>query len=59
MPTGVGLASIPIIIKPIDNAVDYLLENMTQHWIVEEGETNYFNCKTTNVRTVVVHSTKH
>jgi fission process protein 1 len=40
MPTGVGLASIPIIIKPIDNAVDYLLENTTRHWIAEEGETN-------------------
>jgi fission process protein 1 len=40
MPTGVGLVSIPIIIKPIDNAVDYLLDNTTRHWILEEeGET--------------------
>jgi fission process protein 1 len=36
MPTGVGLASIPIIIKPIDNAVDYLLDNTTRRWIAEE-----------------------
>jgi fission process protein 1 len=35
-PTGVGLASIPFIIKPIDNAVDYLLDNTTRHWIVPE-----------------------
>ena len=33
MPTGIGLASIPIIIKPIDNAVDYLLDNTTRQWI--------------------------
>jgi hypothetical protein len=30
------LASIPFIIKPIDNAVDYLLDNTTRHWIVPE-----------------------
>lgn len=35
-PTGVGLASIPFIIKPIDNFVDYLLDNTTRHWIVPE-----------------------
>jgi fission process protein 1 len=35
-PTGVGLLSIPIIIKPIDNAVDYLLDNTTRNWIVSE-----------------------
>lgn len=35
-PTGVGLASIPFIIRPIDNGVDYLLDNTTRHWIVPE-----------------------
>jgi fission process protein 1 len=39
VPTGVGLVSIPIIIKPIDNAVDYLLDNTTRQWMAEEGET--------------------
>lgn len=33
MPTGVGLASIPIIIKPIDNTVDYMMDNTTRQWM--------------------------
>ncbi len=37
-PTFVGLASIPIIIRPIDHGVDYLLDNTTRAWTTEEGE---------------------
>lgn len=39
-PTGVGLASIPFIIRPIDNAVDYLLDNTTRHWLVPDNENS-------------------
>lgn len=31
LPTAVGLFSIPIIIHPIDNAVDFLLDNTTRY----------------------------
>jgi hypothetical protein len=30
LPTALGLFSIPIIIHPIDNAVDFLLDNTTR-----------------------------
>ena len=36
-PTGIGLASIPIIIQPIDHGVDYLLDNTTRSWTAEES----------------------
>jgi len=32
LPTGFGLGSIPFIIHPIDNSVDYLLDNTTRRW---------------------------
>jgi fission process protein 1 len=32
-PTAIGLFSIPIIIHPIDNAVDYLLDNTTRPYM--------------------------
>lgn len=32
LPTGFGLGSIPFIIHPIDNSVDYLLDNTTRYW---------------------------
>jgi len=32
-PTAVGLASIPMIIKPIDEGVDLLLDNTTRKWM--------------------------
>ena len=36
IPTGVGLGSIPLIIHPIDQAVDVLLDNTTRQWFAEE-----------------------
>jgi fission process protein 1 len=33
LPTAIGLFSIPIIIHPIDNAVDYLLDNTTRPYL--------------------------
>ena len=38
-PTGIGLASIPFIIHPIDNAVDQLMDNTVREWLKEEGES--------------------
>jgi fission process protein 1 len=32
LPTSLGLASIPLIIHPIDAAVDYALDNTTRRW---------------------------
>lgn len=36
LPTAVGLGSIPIIITPIDNLVDYTLDNTTRKLLNEE-----------------------
>lgn len=36
LPTAVGLASIPMIITPIDNLVDYALDNTTRNLSREE-----------------------
>ena len=33
LPTVVGLCSIPVIIHPIDEAVDSLLDNSTRNWL--------------------------
>jgi fission process protein 1 len=32
-PTALGLCSIPVIIHPIDDAVDFLLDNSTRKWL--------------------------
>lgn len=32
-PTALGLCSIPVIIQPIDHAVDFLLDNSTRTWL--------------------------
>lgn len=36
LPTAAGLGSIPIIIHPIDNAVDYALDNTTRSYFAEQ-----------------------
>ena len=36
-PTAAGLGSIPIIITPIDNLVDYALDNTTRKLLEEES----------------------
>eukprot|EP00545_Synedropsis_sp_CCMP1620_P010317 CAMPEP_0119005980 /NCGR_PEP_ID=MMETSP1176-20130426/2044_1 /TAXON_ID=265551 /ORGANISM="Synedropsis recta cf, Strain CCMP1620" /LENGTH=180 /DNA_ID=CAMNT_0006957851 /DNA_START=23 /DNA_END=565 /DNA_ORIENTATION=+ len=38
LPTGMGLASVPLIIQPIDHAVDYMLDNTVREWIAEESK---------------------
>lgn len=35
-PTAAGLSSIPFIVHPIDNAVDFFLDNTTRKWINEK-----------------------
>lgn len=36
-PTMIGLATIPFIIQPIDNAVDFLFDNTLRKWWVPEN----------------------
>ncbi|KAL3775614.1 hypothetical protein ACHAW5_007554 [Stephanodiscus triporus] len=40
LPTAVGLFSIPIIIHPIDNAVDFLLDNTTRYLLKIRSTNN-------------------
>jgi mitochondrial fission process protein 1 len=35
-PTGFGLASIPVIIQPIDHAVDTLMDSTVRSWLAQE-----------------------
>ena len=35
-PTAAGLGSVPVIIHPIDHAVDVLLDNTTRQWFSEK-----------------------
>ena len=39
-PTMIGLATIPFIIKPIDDAVDYLFDNSLRKWWPATSTTN-------------------
>ncbi|ACI65388.1 predicted protein [Phaeodactylum tricornutum CCAP 1055/1] len=32
LPTAMGLGSIPLIVQPIDNGVDYILDRSTRQW---------------------------
>ena len=38
LPTAAGLGSIPFIISPIDNLVDYALDNTTRRLSMEEAQ---------------------
>ena len=38
-PTALGLCSIPVIIHPIDDAVDFILDNSTRKWLNDVRET--------------------
>lgn len=37
LPTAAGLGSIPLIVPPIDDAVDILLDNSTRQWFSEKN----------------------
>jgi fission process protein 1 len=37
-PTAIGLGSVPLIIQPIDDAVDYLMDCTIRDWMTEEGK---------------------
>jgi mitochondrial fission process protein 1 len=39
-PTSVGLASIPVIIQPIDHAVDTLMDMTVRTWFMQEEKRN-------------------
>lgn len=36
-PTAIGILSIPVIVKPIDNFVDSALDNTTRLWMKSNG----------------------
>jgi fission process protein 1 len=36
-PTAMGILSIPVIVKPIDNFVDFALDNTTRLWMKSHG----------------------
>jgi fission process protein 1 len=37
-PTAIGLGSVPLIIQPIDHAVDYLMDSTIRNWMSEESK---------------------
>jgi fission process protein 1 len=36
LPTAIGIGSIPLIIHPIDDLVDYSMDNSIRKWMKEE-----------------------